>query len=584
MATNKPEIVLSAVDKTKAAFASVKSGLSDVENSASRLANIKLGAAIGAAVSGAGIALFVRNTVDGLDALNDLKDATGASIENISALEDVAARTGTSFDTMSSSLVKFNKVLLDSKAGSETANTIKKLGLSVEELKKLDPAEALRQTAVALNGFAEDGDRARIVASLFGKSVAEVAPFLKDLAEQGSLVAKVTTEQAQAAEDFNKALDNLSKNATDTGRALLSDLVPAMASVIKTFNDQGLKAAMDDFGERLFGWTTNQQRKEIKRVESEISDLRKEFEAWEGVPRQQQRVSEAIDASAKKLAALSRAYLKLNDGSAGGGRGEINPALVKPSIGGAPGATTKAKDPSLTYDQIAKLQLEAEEQFQKDSAEAWEFYNKQIVADAKETAEAEKLMWKQIFEEIDAEQDRSIEEGKAYLDSLSTELSEFGKEAQRNIQDALGDTIAKTFKGEFDSIGEMWKNLLIEMTAQALAAQLNTALFGNGTAGSTGALTSVFAGLFSGQGFAAGGNPPVGQFSMVGENGPELFMPKSAGTIIPNDQLGGQTFTFNNTYNIGQGVSRGEVQAAVQAGQAQTKAEIQRSMRQGSYA
>ena len=40
-------------------------------------------------------------------------------------------------------------------------------------------------------------------------------------------------------------------------------------------------------------------------------------------------------------------------------------------------------------------------------------------------------------------------------------------------------------------------------------------------------------------GFADGGRPPVGKASIVGEKGPELFVPKRSGTIIPNDKLGG---------------------------------------------
>ena len=37
--------------------------------------------------------------------------------------------------------------------------------------------------------------------------------------------------------------------------------------------------------------------------------------------------------------------------------------------------------------------------------------------------------------------------------------------------------------------------------------------------------------------FANGGRPPVGKPSIVGEKGPELFVPKRSGTIIPNDKL-----------------------------------------------
>ena len=41
--------------------------------------------------------------------------------------------------------------------------------------------------------------------------------------------------------------------------------------------------------------------------------------------------------------------------------------------------------------------------------------------------------------------------------------------------------------------------------------------------------------------FADGGRPPVGRPSIVGERGPELFIPDSAGSIVPNHQLGGGT-------------------------------------------
>lgn len=41
----------------------------------------------------------------------------------------------------------------------------------------------------------------------------------------------------------------------------------------------------------------------------------------------------------------------------------------------------------------------------------------------------------------------------------------------------------------------------------------------------------------SGQTLAGGGSPQVGMASIVGENGPELFVPNTAGTIIPNGQF-----------------------------------------------
>ena len=40
------------------------------------------------------------------------------------------------------------------------------------------------------------------------------------------------------------------------------------------------------------------------------------------------------------------------------------------------------------------------------------------------------------------------------------------------------------------------------------------------------------------KGFEKGGRPPIGQPSIVGEKGAELFVPDQAGTIVPNDKIG----------------------------------------------
>ena len=46
-------------------------------------------------------------------------------------------------------------------------------------------------------------------------------------------------------------------------------------------------------------------------------------------------------------------------------------------------------------------------------------------------------------------------------------------------------------------------------------------------------------------GFANGGRPPKGRPSIVGERGPELFVPDSAGTVIPNHEMGGANIVVN---------------------------------------
>lgn len=161
-------------------------GLSKAEREAtkrSKAIETALTGAVGALAGAASISTFVnyvRDAADSLDALNDVADATGSTVESISALEDVARKTGATIDTVESSLIKFNSQLTAADGKNEVSRTLKQIGVDAEELKRLDPAEALRQTAVALSKFAADGDKARAVQILFGKSVKEAAPFLKD--------------------------------------------------------------------------------------------------------------------------------------------------------------------------------------------------------------------------------------------------------------------------------------------------------------------------------------------------------------------------------------------------------------------
>ena len=63
--------------------------------------------------------------------------------------------------------------------------------------------------------------------------------------------------------------------------------------------------------------------------------------------------------------------------------------------------------------------------------------------------------------------------------------------------------------------------------------------------------------------FANGGQPPVNKISVVGERGPELFVPRSAGTIIPNNQLGGGTV---NNINVSVDASGSSVEGDEEQG------------------
>ena len=323
---------ISQLQSKLAAAKRTVTGAFDQMGSGVDLLNSKLGA-LGAGLSLAGIGALFKGVVDGIDGLNDLADAAGTSVAKVSALEDMAERTGTRFETVTSTLVKFNNVLNTADNGSATERALKAINLDAAELKKLDPADALHLTAQALARYADDGDKARLVQMLFGKSVAEVAPLLKDLAEKSELVGTVTGEQAAEAEKFNRQLFDLQKNAKDAGRALVSDLLPAVNEIFAAFRQGGLRAGLDKLGDELLGWSGNAQSKIIGSLEDDLKGLReqrsllvKELDFFGAGD----RLAAEIDAKTRSLENARAKYFKLTGGAAGGGRGAVNPAYVEP--------------------------------------------------------------------------------------------------------------------------------------------------------------------------------------------------------------------------------------------------------------
>jgi hypothetical protein len=87
------------------------------------------------------------------------------------------------------------------------------------------------------------------------------------------------------------------------------------------------------------------------------------------------------------------------------------------------------------------------------------------------------------------------------------------------------------------------------------------------------------------KGFRAEGGPVgSGKSYIVGERGPELFVPGSSGSIVPNDAMrgGGSGGTsVNITYHISSGVSRAELTPILETERQRLKAEIPDMVRRG---
>ena len=127
------------------------------------------------------------------------------------------------------------------------------------------------------------------------------------------------------------------------------------------------------------------------------------------------------------------------------------------------------------------------------------------------------------------------------------EVDSFTKKFAENMQDFLGQGLYDALNGNFKNIGKAFQDMVNRMVAEAAAAELSRILFGDlvkggsggglfGGGGGGGFLSAI--GDFFGGFFAEGGDPPLNKVSIVGEKGPEFFVPRTAGTIVPMKAAG----------------------------------------------
>jgi len=131
-----------------------------------------------------------------------------------------------------------------------------------------------------------------------------------------------------------------------------------------------------------------------------------------------------------------------------------------------------------------------------------------------------------------------------FLRNLPTDL-EMGEKAFDSLMGNMGsaiDNFVRTGKLSFKDLARSIIQDILAMQMKAMAFRLLGSLFGGGN-------QMAGASVLGMPGYADGGNPSVGQPSIVGERGPEIFVPRTAGTIIPNHALSGMGGTTNVTNN-----------------------------------
>lgn len=379
---------------------------------------------------------------------------------------------------------------------------------------------------------------------------------------------KKTFEELTA---FVTSLSLATKQATEEGQKLRNDLLQTFVKVAEA------KSRKTD--------TEKKEEDDAKRLAEREAERRKAY-------------LEGLDQQIRKLKEGENAALLFEAAKKGGAEGV---AKAKQII--------SFKEEQERVNQEIKNMAFLEQRRIEEEEMASKKYNKRLEDDSKnaikalerqeqaerEAAEAGERRFSQIRKQLESARTPlqiyidQVKEYSQWLDELYINQEEFDRLRDKAYEDfnnklkktddiledirdgfkSLGASIVDAFMSG-KSAGEMFRSVLIDIFKRMATKQFNQlfdmlapqgkGLFGfaGGFLGGGASLSDLsaagggsnFAALAA-SGFMADGGPVQGNEAyVIGERGPELFIPNASGTIVPNHMLmgGGQTVNYNGPY------------------------------------
>lgn len=495
MADQNLKIQLTAIDKTRQAFSSVRAGLGRVGSS---IGNVRTALA----ALGAGVAL--KQFATQIDDLAKASSRLGLTVNELQSLQFAASQTGASAEELEKGLTRFSRAISEASSGIGTGlRSFEALGIKVTDAQNnLRPtSELLDEVSDRLAQIEAPADRVRIAFDLFGRSGVNMVNTLQNGSQEveklqdrfNALTLVLTDDQAKAVEEANDLFDALGRTFSSFGQQITATVLPPLANFAKLLTQKivlGFAFAID--ASRNF-------------VNFFIDAFNKIGETITALP-QIDRVVFGEELSTN-LRMIANQFDYVDDATGN----------VKNSIDDLTGSTenlTKGfrentfvvKSVGVTYDEIGNKITNLGER----SKNAFEKY----IASANDMKSATEKM---------------------AIDGLG------------RLEDSFAGMVTGTMSAK-DAFRSMANSILSDLARIAARKALGSIMGGFGGG-------DLFGSLFGG--FRAnGGAVTAGKAYVVGERGAEMFVPSQNGTIIPNGSMGGAGVTVNQTINLSTGVAQ----------------------------
>jgi lambda family phage tail tape measure protein len=614
------ELSIVAADKTAQAFRTVDQRMKALDtqtkatstamNAGFALAARAL-APLAAAFSAAAVAQKIWAAGMKAADLGEQAEQIGLTTDQLQAYRLAAAQAGIEAEQMDAAMMRLARSMGSANDGNDEAIArFEKLGVKVLDangnLRKA--ADVMPEVARGLLGISSETERSATMQELFGRSGARLITVLEQLAEgNDEVVASAKAQGAIIGSEVIKAWDELdgklkaSAQKMDTFLATIGKPVAVVGLQMINFEIEkmtmGLRLAQHSWewlkGRVGSGVSAQDAQAEANQVQARIDQLHKQEQTttrdallqreYARLGVLQQQVSDQMTAAYMPEITVAAAR-----------EGARNPISNSARKAGERDAAAALRESQRQMDELFALMEK-----QRKAADAIEDrFGDGAETLARETAELAEIQhllapetvqraMKDLTDKAD-DQARAvrgaaggfdgylagIEQAVAEMERANSAF-EYGKQTVDLMADALTE-LATTGEINFQKLLGSFINMIIQMEMRAAASNVWGALGGAGgllgllgiggvsssaplSFGGGGAGIDLAGGLAGGwmPGFASGGTPPVGRPYVVGEDGPEIRVDGSPGTIFNREQIAGMG-GGGTTINIRQTVIAGE--------------------------
>ena len=489
---------------------------------------------------GAAFLASSKEAINFADKINDVAKANDMSVQSVLRMSQALSVNGGNTEDAGKLMAAFsNKVDEAAEGSSKAQKAFLSIGVSLKDLRTLAPEELFEKTVKSLANVEDTTKRNALAMDMFGRAIKGVD--IKGMADEFEKTKNAFKGSEETFKSIGNSVDRLDRFFLNLKVTLANAVAPAF---------EALTIAMENWQNRS------------KSIVDRFAEIRKEA-GWWAAWKDKEGIEKYVAPSQREYGSVQGANVPgIMSGIGGIAAPKKDVRIVKDDEILQKQKEFYAKEVLISQAKMGRLQIENQLAFAQENERkiALEYYDLQqkIIAlrnekkmtdqDIAKYAEVEKQ--RIMAMEKTLEDQRSFEYGwKKAFASYAENVANSAKMAEQSfvaLQQNLENTLTQFFEtGKLNFRGFITSILheMARLQAQKAASSI-LGLFGGGSGGGIGGfISSLFSSgaspAFGSTAFWGGkaGGGDINGPSMVGENGPELFIPKSAGTIVPNNRV-----------------------------------------------